>query len=335
MFLYELAIELDRKSGELVDAAAALGMGQLTASSTLDPTQVHQLRQRIGAPAMGAPAGALPGPATFAPPPPGPPADGPVPFAAPSSAPPSAPPAFVPPVAFAPPAPGQPAFPPPPPPPPSGPAIGVPASGPPPAPAPASQPRPARPGGFSRGQLVALGVAGVLVLGLFGFMVINSGPDEARERAIAEDETAVEPTEVEVATSLATATTEVPPTTAEAQDLTVPIDEAAFCDGGRSLVAIQLRVSAAIIDEDLGLLQGIARDERAAWDGALDQVSVGGPPSLVDEVERYQSGIGRWFDALAGGADLEGARQAAGGIEFLRALNAGDEFLRQVGFYCQ
>ncbi|MEZ5183769.1 MAG: translation initiation factor IF-2 N-terminal domain-containing protein [Acidimicrobiales bacterium] len=48
MFLYELAIELDRRSGELIDLAAELGMGVVTASSTLDATQVHQLRARLG-----------------------------------------------------------------------------------------------------------------------------------------------------------------------------------------------------------------------------------------------------------------------------------------------
>ena len=55
MFLYELAIELDRRSGELVDAAEALGLGTFTTSAALDATQEHRLRQHFGAPT---PAGA-------------------------------------------------------------------------------------------------------------------------------------------------------------------------------------------------------------------------------------------------------------------------------------
>ncbi len=334
MFLYELAIELDRKSGELVDAAAALGMGALMASSELDAAQVHQLRQRLGGPA-GAPAPPT-GPVTFAPPA----ADGPPPFAPPVAfepvgAPAGGPTPPAPPVAFAPPVAGGPGpFAPPT-------AAPMPSAAPPPPPIAPDPSGPARPGarpgpgGFSRAQLVLLGMVGVLVVGLFGFMFATGGPDESRERAIAEDETSPEPRTAEAPTTLATTTMPAETTTTFAQDLTVPVDEATFCDGGRSLVAFHLRISAAIVDEDLAELQGIARDDRGSWDTALDQVSVGGPPALVDEVERYQAGVGVWLDALVAGADLESARQQAGGIEFIRALNAGDEFIRQVGFYCE
>lgn len=336
MFVYELAIELDRRSGELIEAATALGLGPLTASSTLDATQVHQLRQRLGGP--GAIPPPPPGPATFAPPPPEPPpgpatfapppaeAPGPavfappVPPAAPSA---PAPGAFVPPVAFEP-VPGAGA-------PPSPPGSGLA-----PPPAPPRPPRPTGPGGFTRPQLIALGTVLVLVVGLFGYMVATSGPDAEREREIAAGELEPDPTEPEdlSSTTVATTTTAAPEPTV-AQDLTVPTDEVVFCAGGRTVVAFHLRISAALVDQDEAELQGVARDRRQEWDGALDQVSVGGPPALVDEVERYQVGVGRWLDALAAGASLAEAEQQANGIEFLRALNAGDEFIRQVGFYCE
>ncbi|MEZ5140040.1 MAG: hypothetical protein R2711_15115 [Acidimicrobiales bacterium] len=69
MFLYELAIELDRRSGELIDLAAELGMGVVTAPSTLDATQVHQPASASACPAGRAAPRAPAAGATFAPPP--------------------------------------------------------------------------------------------------------------------------------------------------------------------------------------------------------------------------------------------------------------------------
>ena len=59
MLLYELAMELDQRSPDVVEAARALGFGDLTAASDLDRDQVAALRSRfapaVAPPSIGAP----------------------------------------------------------------------------------------------------------------------------------------------------------------------------------------------------------------------------------------------------------------------------------------
>ncbi|HRW38874.1 MAG: translation initiation factor IF-2 N-terminal domain-containing protein [Acidimicrobiales bacterium] len=339
MFLYELAIELDRRSGELIDLAAELGMGVVTASSTLDAAQVHQLRARLGPSGGASGTPELPPPATFAPPPEEAPE---APEPPPSLTIPPVPPAhaLVPPVTFEPPvhfeavafapdeadAPAAPPAgagpggsslpPPPPPPPPSSAAVGA---------GSASSPL----AGFSRSQRIVLASVVVAVVALFGFMVATSGPDRAREREIAEADRRAEASQPTTTLAPATTTTVKP-----SVDQAKPVDVTTFCEGGVPLLTLQARFLVAAADDDFGELQDLSRERRAEWEANLDKVAVGGPPMYVDEVQRYERGVGAWMDALlTTGSALE-AYQAAGGIEVDRALNAGDDVLRQVPFYC-
>lgn len=77
MFLYELALELDRKSVDLVEIGTGLGMTGLGPSCTLTPEQEAQLRAAAGGGAAGPGAGpgatgaASPGPAIWGAPPAG------------------------------------------------------------------------------------------------------------------------------------------------------------------------------------------------------------------------------------------------------------------------
>jgi hypothetical protein len=308
MFLYELAIELDQRSADLVDAAESMGFGRLSSAAALDAAQVAALRSRFGpAGAPPPPLGAAPGPNAFAPPgldlPP---------------APPMGPPAGPPLGGFAPP-------PPPPPPPGAGAAASVGA---------------AEGAAMGRGQRIAIGVVVVAVLGLFGFMVANSGPDEARERELAEAErdapepTAFEPSSTEPSSETAPATASDEPTTTFAQDLTAPVDVPTFCEGGDLVIPFEVRLWAASFDRDLAEMQELVRDRRTEWRGALDLVSVGGPPALVDEVQRYEDGYEQWFDAIEASASYDEVFTRMPAIEVERAMNAGAEFGRQYGFYC-
>ena len=83
MFLYELALQLQMKSSELVERAEQLGMPGLGATSQLDRDQVAHLQAALGGAAPGAIA---PPPMAFAPPGPGlPMAGAQAPYGPPSS----------------------------------------------------------------------------------------------------------------------------------------------------------------------------------------------------------------------------------------------------------
>lgn len=307
MFLYELAIELDLRSAELVDAAASLGYDGLTSASSLDAAQVAALRRRF--------APQLPPPP---PPPMGAPGGGAGAFAAPGLALPPAPPTVAPSLAGAP----LGGFAPPPPPPPASGAPHVSPSG--------------AGDGVTSGQKVAIGVVVAIVVGLFGFMVVNSGPDEARERELAAAERAAEPSRpLELTGPPPPANpSAAEPTTSFAQDLTAPVDIPTFCEGAAIVGPFEVRLWAASYDRDLAEMQELVRDRQAEWSGGLDLVSVGGPPSLVDEVERYEAGYLVWFDAIARTGSYDEMLAAIDTLEVERAMNAGQEFARQFGFYC-
>ena len=108
MLLYELAITLDKRSPDLVDAAAELGMGELQPATDLDAAQVAALRAHFAgaSPPPLAPLGS--GAAPLPAPPSGPLVGDPLVFGAPSSAPPTgapqAPASWGPPPGAAPPA---------------------------------------------------------------------------------------------------------------------------------------------------------------------------------------------------------------------------------------
>ena len=66
MYVYELALELDRRSADLVDQAAAVGLPGLTPSADLKPDEVVELCTALGLARNGP--GAPGGPGTWGPP---------------------------------------------------------------------------------------------------------------------------------------------------------------------------------------------------------------------------------------------------------------------------
>ncbi|MFN8019406.1 MAG: hypothetical protein U0P45_14980 [Acidimicrobiales bacterium] len=350
MFLYELAIEQGIKSADLVDAARALGMGDLTAADTLDGNQVVALRNHLAlnpiapvAPGSAPPPLPAPqtGPLVAAPPPAagtaqpvapaswgpptgqptappswGPPTPGPQ--GAPTGPPPGAPtgaPAFAPPIAFVPggpgpgagpgPGPGVPGLPaapptfdgpptlagpvPPPPPIPPGAPPGAYALAGPGGPGGPGAPVPAPgPGGLTRQQIVLIAVVVAVVVGLFAFMVINTGPDKAKQEALkAQDEKAEKTLSTYVPPTVpsTTTTTEAPTTTGPSRF--EPRDETAFCDGFRGVNIFELRLMAAMMEKDFAKLKSITDTERPAWEAAVKQLAGGAAPRLDDTIRLY------------------------------------------------
>lgn len=319
MFLYELAIELGQRSTDVVDVAAQLGLGELGPGSPLEPHQVEALRARLGhgyAPAVAPPppvgsyaqasplgaAPLTPMPAAHQAPPPPPPPPPPAPVGmggtpAPPASPYAGPDA---PLVAPPPGPGwSPVAPPP----------GAPTFLPPTAPGPApAAPPPAWPGGpaspdaggrgMGRGQIAALVAVGVLVVGLFAFMALNTGPDKARQEAIrAQDESAT--TVTFAAPPTTTTTTTVPVTTTTTTSPNIPRNAAVFCEGARAVTAFELRSVADRLDQDFASMRARLATARASWEAGAAKMQVGAPPTLDASLATYVRGYKSLFDAVA------------------------------------
>ncbi|WP_421119465.1 hypothetical protein ACE2AJ_19240 [Aquihabitans daechungensis] len=371
MLLYELAIVLDKRSPELTDAAARLGMGELLPATDLDAEQVAALRAHFAGgtappplaplgsgtpPLPAAPSGPLAAePLLFGdPPPPPPPPPAGVPAAPASWGPPTAPTSWGPPPGATPPppVPDDPAH--------VGPYFAAPESTvaqvvdsplglgdatlpptpPPPPPSVVGGPGPVAPGstgstGMGTGQKVMIGGAVVAVIALFGFMAVNTGPDEERERAIAAKEAAIE-AELD-ATTVPSSTTAATPTTTAAgtADAYAPVDVDRFCQGGLAIATFELRLAAAIADADFAELTGLVRDRRAAWGGDVATMAAGAAPILVNDIELYRSGYDRFFDAVTNSASLDEAYAKIDRMELVRSSNAAEEVGAQVEFECQ
>lgn len=382
MFIYELAVELDKRSSEVVEAARALGIADPGPATELSRDQVAQLWQSLsgaGAPPVGpaptpppplvaepwaeapatsepppagdpwAPAAAAPAPPAtpsgLAPPPPPPPSAGwsPGEAAAPPSTPPApappppapapgAGPAFVPPPSFEAPAPAE-ATPPPPPPPPSG--VDAPAAG-----APVVDPDDRS--GFGPGQLAVLGVLVVAVVALFGFMVVNSGPDPERVREIADADPidpAAERREAEAAAGIDPTTTEPVETTttaagAAAPDPYVPLDLEAFCRGGRAFADEAESLSVAFVTEDIATMRAWVADHRQAWDDSLSTLAAGAPPINADDLMAFRGMWDEAFDAVNTYDTYEAADGSVDSLDLARANARFREVGQLVAFHC-
>lgn len=329
MLLYELAIALDRRSTELADAAAGLGLGDLQPGSELDAQQVAALRSHFSGGVAPAP------PSALGPPPPTPPAptSDPSPGAPLAFGPPPEPPGHVGP-AFAYPdspiaqgadGPGRPAA-----------AAFAP---PPPDPGPtSSEVAPASSGsGFGTGQKVLIGAVVAGVLALFAFMAVNTGPDERREQALAAKDAELDADRS--ATTLRTTTTTAPPAATTAPPPTPSaydvVDVDRFCAGGLGIATLELRLAAALGDQDFAELSSIVRDRRNAWNDDVASVLAGAPPILVDDVERYRDGYVAFFDAVAGSSSLDQAYAKVDRMQLLKAGNAGQEVSTQIANECE
>lgn len=172
---------------------------------------------------------------------------------------------------------------------------------------------------------------GVLVASLFGYMVTNTGPDASREQQLAAearaDDQRPEP-------MVATTATTAPATTTTALNRTVPRDEAVFCEGGLVVAAIDLRLAAAVFDQDFAELSELAVERRDEWRSSLDLMAMGAPAMYLDEIDQYRSGYEQWFAAIASSSGIDAASAKVTPMALARASNAGQEFGRQIGFYC-
>ncbi|MEZ5204141.1 MAG: hypothetical protein R2701_07120 [Acidimicrobiales bacterium] len=343
MFLYELAVEFDVRSTELIDIAADLGMGSLSASAVLSPDQVARLRAHVGAGGGRAPwadAARPSGPIEFAPP-----AEEPEPPA--STAPPSlvlppSPPRGVPapePLEFGPPVRFEPAVPS------AAPASPTRPSSPSPrrrrpsetvddddeqqAP-PAEPPRPmVGVGGATRNQRIALGSVIAAVVGLFGFMFVVGDRDSARERAIAAGEVG-EPDRAKPAV----ATTTEPEATATEIDGGDPADLATFCAGGRALEPLLAQIAASLHDDAIDELRDLVATSRGAWDRSLDQIEQGGSPGATGAVQAFRGEMEAWFADVAVASSVADSYRSATEVGLARTLETGDELLAEFPSRC-
>jgi len=350
VFLYELAVEFDVRSTELIDIAADLGMGSLSASAVLSPDQVARLRAHVGAGGGRAPwadAARPSGPIEFAPP-----AEEPEPPA--STAPPSlvlppSPPRGVPapePLEFGPPVRFEPAVPS------AAPASPTRPSSPSPSPSPSSSPSPSPPprpsatddeqqappaepprpmvgvGGATRNQRIALGSVIAAVVGLFGFMFVVGDRDSARERAIAAGEVG-EPDRAKPAV----ATTTEPEATAKEVDGD-PADLATFCAGGRALEPLLAQIAASLHDDAIDELRDLVATSRGAWDRSLDQIEQGGSPGATGAVQAFRGEMEAWFADVAVASSVADSYRSATEVGLARTLETGDELLAEFPSRC-
>lgn len=348
VFLYELALSLDKRSSDVIEVAEGLGLGEVLAGSELTPDQIAAIRAHYAALAAPPPLAPLnsglpslpavqTGPLVAEPglgQPGGPASWGPDSVVAPV---PSAPATWGPP-----PGAGEPDHPGPrfeygdaptaevvdapfglgdvtlPPPPPTKPST---------ADADGDEPR------FARSQLAAIAVAVVLVVGLFGFMVANTGPDKEREQEIASGQAEIE-AEIETAATAPT-TTEAPTTTvAPAPDVYEAVDVDKFCEGGRGIGSFELRLAAALVDADIADAQNLVATRGDAWRSSVDLLASGAAPTYLNDIEKYRAGYEKFFDAITSSSSVEDAYAKVDRMELIRASNAGQEFSTQIEFLC-
>lgn len=352
MFLYELSIELDLKSGELAAAAASLGLGAMGPTTKLTAEHVDLLRAKAAAvvaesgpppppPAVAVPADWLPAldplPAEAGPPPPLlPPLGGP--GGGPHGGTPPVPAFEAVPTVDGPTTPTEawPASPPTAPPTAAGPGL-LPAM----ELADGAGPRPTGPhpagglgpgagdsgpvptgrqlfgGRFTVGQIGLIGTLVVAVVALFGFMVANTGPDEGRQRALAADDPPARPACAGSDAAICGDSSEsgVPAATPGSSEPILdgsttlpawaPADVKGFCGGARATTAFDLRITAALLERDLGAIRQVITDGRAEWSLAVAQMHDGAPASARDDIALYRSQMEALFGAVDASATID------------------------------
>jgi hypothetical protein len=361
MFLYELSIELGLKSGELAAAATTLDLGPMGPTTKLTPEQVELLRAQAPAiaaaseppgppPPVGVPADWLARVAPDGPENPmapdrgvGPPAWSAAPALSPTHDPAGAHPASGPASWLpSPPAEVGPSF--------VGgaPAGGLPTLGTSPALGPGDRIGPATTGAhgaggssrFSRVQVGLIAVVAVAVVALFGFMVANTGPDEGRRRALAVDDGPVVPACAGSDAAVCNPSSTVPGGRTDAgrpgeadgggEDPGVsattlpawaPSDADAFCSGARGTTAFDLRIMAALLEEDVVRLRTVITQDADAWRRSVDALAAGAPRSAQDDVALYRSQMEGLIDAVGTSTSLADFR-ARFGADRARLLDA-------------
>jgi hypothetical protein len=163
------------------------------------------------------------------------------------------------------------------------------------------------------GQRLALVAVAIAVLGLFGYMVANSGRDHDRERELAAqaeeapallDAQQPEPT---TSTTAPTTTTAAPATTAAPLPRPdEPVDEAAFCGAAGPITAYELRIMAAFVggEADYASARADLIDDRGRWAESVAAMRTAGPPELVNDIDAYQRLYDPFLDAIAASPSL-------------------------------
>lgn len=162
--------------------------------------------------------------------------------------------------------------------------------------------------GMSKGQIAALIAVGILVVGLFAFMVANTGPDKKREQKIAASETEVldDPAStIPLETTTAEGTDPTGATTAPAATAplsTTPRDEAAVCAGFRQLAPILLILGDSASTTSTATFDQTKRavaQQRPAVEGGLRQIAAGVAPSQDAAVQELTFALTAYLNGMA------------------------------------
>lgn len=184
--------------------------------------------------------------------------------------------------------------------------------------------------GFSKAQLAVLGVVVLAVVGLFGYMIANTGGSEPERTAAAS-------TASERAASAAptTTTTAAPSTTAPPRlSPSTPVDLEAFCRGGYTLVPIETRIYAAFLDADWVELKDLVTTRRGEWTDAIDTMSAGAPQQNVDDLLQYREVSHGYFDVVARSGGWEDFAAGIDRVAIARANSRAVEVFSLLEHHC-
>jgi hypothetical protein len=150
---------------------------------------------------------------------------------------------------------------------------------------------------FDKKQVAIVGSVVVLIIGLFAYMTINSGPDKKREAEIAAKNKKLlsEPMETFATIPPATATTEAPVATPKS---TRPVDVVRFCNGARTMLAWELRGMASELDTNWEQAKADMLASRPKWEQAVADMVTYGSPERRDDVVFYRDTYHFMFDQV-------------------------------------
>jgi hypothetical protein len=204
--------------------------------------------------------------------------------------------------------------------------------------------------------MAVIAVVGVLVVALFGWMVVNTGPSDEQKERIEASKQATEPDEdasgvlggglgadgidgddgptapePDGPATTRPVTTEPP---ASESDPYVPVDRAGFCDGAASVLAFELRFSAAMVEQDRDVLLEVLDSESGPWEIAVDQMRGGAPPDNHNDIDDYRDGYRELFAIVRSTSTLEEAFTTMGESRLSKTVMAGQRLTAQIQFAC-
>ena len=159
--------------------------------------------------------------------------------------------------------------------------------------------------GGSKGPIVAVAVVVVAVIGLFAFMMTNSGPDHEREQKLAADAAAHDAKDKAAYEAAAKASGDVPTVTAPPDSANrsgpdAPIDADKFCSGATKMGRFEDGLVAPAQAQDWPALARAVSDHRTEWNQSVDEMKAFGPPKIRSALDAYVASYGSLLDDLAG-----------------------------------